>query len=392
MCSPKTIDLTPFFDASWALQLENSFWLKLKEKVRGYYSIKELSELTGKSEDSICKFHQGRYNANIGYLLKLCSLFSISKEELFDNVVCVYTRSKSSYFVMKKLVIDALFVEWYGAWIGDGDHSYKREALSMSNYSIDLLKLHIVMMRRLGFESNRLLVEVVSPSDEPSKIIKERWAKILGLSFNQVSTVTRMSNATQEGARVGLGCAGLFRVLHRIDSKIKKKILSSGDTIRIAYIKGIFAAEGSVRKKGKQVRLNMKDELELIFARTVLHSLGIFVKLPKWNPHSGCFELSIFGYENIRRFWEIGGFGLERKRSKLLDKCVNSYGKFPFGVRVRQIRESFPNGKNFTNKDLVNLLNLGPANARKITRAALARGLLKVDKTNKVYKYSLDFR
>ncbi len=385
------INLIPYFNKDWYIQLDESFRLKLKDRIKRKYSIRELSNLTGKSEDSICKFHQGRYNAKLGYLLKICKLLNISESKLMQNIRSLYSTAKKGSLNIKYLKIDSIFAEWYGAWIGDGDHSPKRETIGLANCSINLLSLHMQILFRFGYTKNKIKVEVISPNKKESKVkIKDRWSKILDLPIEQISVVTYMENARQEGARVQVWCSALNRILHEIDYTIKSIIENSDDKIKIAYIRGIFAAEGSTRKKSKQIRLNMKNEKELLFARRMLLDLGIFSNGPKLNTHNGCFELSITGYYNIKRFYEINGFGRHKERSDLLRKVFKTYeNKLPHSERFNQIKRILEKRKQVSNLELMQLLDLNHSNIAHITRMFVDKDLLKVDKSDKVYKYSL---
>jgi hypothetical protein len=315
---------------------------------------------------------------------------NIEKKELYNNIKEVYPQVKKSSFKLKEIEIDPLFTELYGAWIGEGDHSSKREAISLTNYSVELLKLHIKLLIKFGFGRNKIKAEIISPKKEPKNKIKEKWSKILNLPLNQITTVTYMENATQEGAGVEVWCAGLFRILHQIDNKIKSIIKNSNKNIKIAYIKGIFAAEGSVRKKGKEIRINMKDISELIFVEYILQDLNIKSRPIKFNKFSRCCELSILGFKNIKQFKEINGFGLNKKRNNLLNKVFETYERnLPYPIRFEQIKKILLKKQEISNNELAKIFNKHPKHIAWITKHFADAGMLEVDKSSKVYKYSL---
>jgi len=385
----KTLDLMEYVDENWRVELNNNFKGDLIKKVKQKFSIQGSSTLTSRSLDSIHKFHQGRYNSNLKYILKMCSLVKISQEELFKNIKGIYSCSTGRDFKIQKITIDKEFTQWYGAWIGDGDHSPKREAISLTNYEVQLLKLHIETIERFGFDKSQIKVEVITNKKEPKKSIQKRWSKILKLPFMNIITVTFMENATQEGARVQVWCTALFRILHQADKEIKQIIKHSSSDIQLGYIQGIFAAEGSVRKKGKQVRLNMKDKAELQFAGDILNELSINSTLI-FNKTNSCFELFICGYDNIKKFKDLDGFALHSERKNLLNKSFKTYeNKLPYHVRLEGIKKILLKKKTATNKELAKVFGLHQRHMSWITKHYADEGNLTVDKSSKIYKYSL---
>jgi transcriptional regulator with XRE-family HTH domain len=384
------IDLIPYFDTMWYVLLNPDFEESLKIRIRNTFSNETLSSLTEKPKYYISSFLRNKISPNLAFLLKICKILNIPDVSLYENILGVYPRTRRGVFYIKSIEIDDIFTEWYGAWIGEGDHSNTREALSLTNYSIELLKLHLYILRRFKFEDKAIKAEIVTPfKQEEKSIIALRWAEILGLSLTQISTITIMENATQEGARIEVWCAALYRIMHKLNPKIRKIILDSEEDIKISYIRGIYAAEGSVKERDKAVRLNMKDKDELIFVQKLLNSLGITSALEKYNPFSRTYELRINGYDNIAKFVKIKGFGLHKKRTEKLEKCFDNYGKLPYCVRLRQIRKLLDDKKSITHEDLSLFLDITYSHSYHLISYFVKKGVLKVDKSDKVYKYSM---
>jgi len=237
--------------------------------------------------------------------MKICNLLNISKKELINNIEEIYTKERKCSFKVKNININPKFIEWYALWIGEGVHSPTREAISLTNYDIDILKLHIKILKKLKFD--RIDAEVVTNTKDDNNKIKEKWSNILNLSVNNIKTVIYSDIATQEGARIQVWSASFFRVLHKLKPKIRE-IVEFDEKLKIAYIKGIYAAEGSVRKKGKNIRICMNDKDELDFVRGILKDLDIQTKEAVYNKLSRAYDLSIFGYGNIKQFKDINRF------------------------------------------------------------------------------------
>lgn len=383
------INLMKYVQENWRIIINENFKQDLKSKIKEQkLKIEEISELTGNSSDSIWKFHQNRINPTLNYLLTLCKKLKVNEEKLHNNITAVYVGAKKASFSTKFLTINEEFATWWGAWIGEGNHTSTHESISMTNYEISLLKLHIYMMKKLNFPIGKMLIEVITNKQENEDLAKNRWSQILNLPKNQITSVTYMKNATQEGARVQVWSAGLFRILHAIDDEVKQKIINSPKNVKIGYIRGIFAAEGSLRKN--QIRIAMKDQEEIKFIKEIFDGLEIKTNQSKVNKCNGAYELSIFGYDEIKKFIQIDGFKLYPKRKNRLEKMFSSYGKLPFHVSFRRIKRLLEQEMVITNKKLVQELGLRYYNAAFLTRKFTKERKLIADKSEKEYKYSLN--
>ncbi|MAF99245.1 MAG: hypothetical protein CMH61_01400 [Nanoarchaeota archaeon] len=382
------INLMNYVGENWRVILNDNFRQKLKRKIKEQkLKIKAISLSTGISIDSIWKLQEGRTNATFGYLKILCKKLNIREEELYQNIEAIYAGVKKAAFTLKSITVDEEFAAWWGAWIGEGDHSPTHESISMTNYEVNLLELHLKMLRKFKFPIDKPLVEVITNKPGEKDIIRKRWSKILNLPRKQITSITYMERASQEGARVQVWSAGLFRILHAIDDRVKSIISKSSLKVKIAYLRGIYAAEGSVRKV--HIRIGMNDIKEITFIRKILLHIGIKTKQPNFNKWSGSHELSIYGHDNIEIFVQVGGFDLHKKRKQRLETMFSQYGKFPYHVSFRKIKKILEQQNVITNKEISQMLNTGHQNAMSLTRIFVEEGKLIVDRSEKELKYSL---
>ncbi len=383
------IDLMDYVDNSWKIILTDDFKSKLKRKIRQQkISVKKISALTGKSIDGIWKFHQNKYNVNFTYLTKLCRELKINKNILHTNIKGIYVGVKKASFYTKSITVNGGFAAWWGAWIGEGDHSPTHESVSLTNYEINLIKMHIKMLQIFEFPLDRILVEVITNKQGNKDLVKQRWSDILNLPVEQITSVTFMEKATQEGARAQVWSAAFHRILHKIDYKVKEMIKESDENIKSEYIRGIFAAEGSVRRM--EIRLGMKDENEINFMRGILKDLKIETKIPYANKTNSSYELSILGYDNIHNFIKIDGFKYHSKRKAKLERFFSYYeDKLPLHVRFERIQRTIQARGKLTNHELSRWINTSPRNVAQITRQLAQKGLLVVDRNEKELRYSL---
>jgi hypothetical protein len=361
----------------------------MRELKKGF-TVDELSQKLKKPRHIVKYFLCNSHGSSLATTLGICRILHIKKETLFKNICLVYINHKKNGFTARQLILTKDFIEWYSCWLGEGDHSSTREAISLTNYSLDILRYHIEMLQKLGFSKDQMKVEVVSPTDDNQSIIKKRWSIYLSISQNQISTITYMKNASQEGARVQVWCAALYRILHQIEDIVKQRVKKSNDSMKIAYLRGIYAAEGSVRSKGQQIRINMNNQREIAYIKSILTDLSINSSDIKYNRFSGTYDLGITGYYNIKRFYEIKGFGLNSKRSELLKTKFQYYNKkLPYRARTEEIMHILMRQKTISNNELAEICHRHPRHIAYITRYLLNKGILYVDRSKKVYKYSL---
>ena len=383
------IDLMNYVDDNWRVVLDNNFRQKLKRKVKERkLKIKTISHLTGKSIDSIWKLQEGRFNPTFGYLKILCKKLNVGEKELYQNIDTIYAGVKKASFTVRSITVDEEFAAWWGAWIGEGNHTATHESISMTNYEVNLLELHINMLRKFKFPINKSLVEVITNQRGDKDIIRQRWSRILNLPKSQITSITYMERATQEGARVQVWSAGLFRILHTIDDEVKGIISKSSLEVKIAYLRGIYAAEGSVRRM--EVRINMNDHKEIKFVKETLFAIGIQTSSIRLNNCNDCYELSVLGYDNIRKFKEIDGFQLHVKRKRKLHEIFSHYeNKLPDHIRFERLKNLLAERNEITKRELASIFDITYANAHRITSKFSREGKLTVDRSEKELKYSL---
>jgi DNA-binding transcriptional regulator WhiA len=93
-----------------------------------------------------------------------------------------------------------------------------------------------------------------------------------------------------------------------------------------SYIKGLMAGEGTVyNKRSKYVRIEMKNPGEINYVKKLLNLLGIKYTHHIRSNRKNMENLYIGGKDNIKRYYELIGFGSHKKRQKKLKELVESY-------------------------------------------------------------------
>tara|TARA_Y100000310_G_scaffold193278_1_gene193243 strand:- start:2372 stop:3544 length:1173 start_codon:yes stop_codon:yes gene_type:complete len=383
------IDLWEFVEDSWSVILKDAFRNSLKSEIKKFKFQKDISSRAGISIESLRNFLRGRYCMSIGTLKCIQEILHIPQKTLIKNIEKICIKSRKNGISPSNIQIDSFFSEWYGLWMGEGDHSTTREAISMTNYCTDILLTHLKMLKRLQIPPVNIKVEIITNTKDRIQRIRNRWAIILDIPKDQISYVGYMSNATEEGARVQVWSAPLFRLLHKAEPIIKDYIKKSRN-LSISYIKGIFAAEGNIRKDKKTIRLGMKRQLEVLYIQNLLGQMGI--KTPKlyFNPNNKAYELRIFGYENLSKFQAINGFGKQSKRGAILDETLDSYERFTSKTMLNKITAHLLKEKELTNNQLAKYLNRHSRWMATISKNLTKKRILQVNTHEKAYKYSLN--
>lgn len=92
-------------------------------------------------------------------------------------------------------------------------------------------------------------------------------------------------------------------------------IHSCGQEVKIGYLRGFYDSEGGVDKRPR-VHLTNKNEALLILAKNLLAELGIMAHLCKMKNMG---RLWIHSKDNVRKFFELVGFSIYRKKRVFVD-------------------------------------------------------------------------
>ncbi len=290
-----------------------------------------------------------------------------------------------------ELNIDPDFSEWFGYWIGDGDKSLKRGTFGVAGQSIEIQKLNIkILLEYFHLSKERLRLEITSSRKDSDLTIKKEYSNLLGIAESQVKSIFRNPSANRDCLRVFVYSLNTLRDFLFEVEKIKNVILVSNENIMSRFVNGIFAAEGSIKKKGKLVRMLMIDKNEVDFVKKVMDKLGIASTM-NFQKISGGWELSIHSYDNLLRFKEIGGFGRFIEKNSILNERMEHYEKkLPWTERYRRLCSLFSELDRLTNRIVVEKFGM-KYHAAKFMMANFARkGLLDVDKSNKTHIYTLN--
>jgi hypothetical protein len=226
------------------------------------------------------------------------------KIELFTQSPEPYHGSGSKRIVLNRIIeLDELFFEGLGLWLGEGG---KGKGLYFGNSTSALILRFLKFAEeKLGISRHnfKVTLNMTAVKDENSTV--EKWSNALQIPTRNFTRICIDPRISREYAQVyynGVVVAELMKVLHK---KLEVAILTT-NKFAIPFLRGIFAAEGSVimRKSGILHHLNIssKDRKLIEFLKRCLE----LFEMTSSEYDSRGKNLPIHGWRNFKHFKELG--------------------------------------------------------------------------------------
>jgi predicted transcriptional regulator len=233
----------------------------------------------------------------------------------------------SKKFILYRFIeLDNLFFEGLGLWEGEAG---KSKGLYFGNSCPELL-LHFLRFveQKLGLAREKFKVTVNSPNlDEPEDLINRRWSKKLRIPFEKFTHVCYDSRINQEYAQVYISGIVLSELMKNLHEKFKSIILINKEYI-VSYLRGVFAAEGSVILKPSGVIFKIDfSTIDMKWANFLSKSLlclgiraGVYV--------SGGRKFQIYGRKNLEKVKEFKLYDLHPDKKIKFENGISKYQRF----------------------------------------------------------------
>jgi hypothetical protein len=233
----------------------------------------------------------------------------------------------SKKFILNRFIeLDNLFLSGLGLWDGEGG---KEKGLYFGNSCPEVL-LHFLnfVEQKLGLLRNEFRVTVNSQNLNASEeLINKRWSKNLGIPLENFTHVCYDSRMNEEYAQIYVNGIVLSELMKNLHEKLESIILSNEEFI-ISYLRGVFAAEGSVILKPSGVifkidfstiDLKWVDFLTEILLRLGIHA-GVYV--------SGGRKFQIYGRENLEKVKKTRLYDLHPTKKIKFENGMSKYQRF----------------------------------------------------------------
>jgi len=206
--------------------------------------------------------------------------------------------------VNRFISLDELFMEGLGLWRGEGG---RKKGIYFGNSDASLLRLFLdfteqkIGIARLEFKTTINVPRLPASEDA----VKGRWSKELLLPLENFTRICVDPRINREYAQVYFNSILLAELLNTLYASSKEAVLSDSK-LCVCFLRGLFAAEGSVLLKKSEVlhhiTFSSKDSELIQFLEKCLRLLG--VKPGKYMLNG--MNLQIYGLPNFRRIRELG--------------------------------------------------------------------------------------
>jgi len=372
------------------VNLQTDFRSKLFESavaVRG--TVASLAKYIGVHPYSIVRWRNGISSPKLAFLQKIVGTTGISEEELYENIVSITAKRKSNAIpFVKELVIDEEFVEWFGLLKGDGCIRKALYDVAFSNEDPELHRFFMhVLEERFGFQKRLFYVSLRTPDSVQVDVQQLRtcWSRELELPLNRIKCYTKPSLGIV--ADLFASSAALAWLVKTLEDPLKKIIEKSSAEIKRAYLRGYYAAEGSVNSRNHCVMVSGKNFDELFFISRLLNSIKIQHRLSFYDTFG---QVRVMSWQ-IKEFQKLVGFGKNKKRRFALEKLVRFHKlhRLPQKIRLAQIYKELTRQKNVTICRLMKRLNLSHERVRGLLYVMVGQRILCVDKRRRPHKFYL---
>ncbi len=231
-------------------------------------------------------------------------------------------RESKKVVINRTILLDKLFFEGLGLWQGEGS---KAKGIYFCNSNSQIICHFLTFVeRKLGLQRSEFKVTICTPYSNELEKIKEKWSKLLRVSLCNFTAVSIDPRINKDNVQVYVNSIVLVELLKNMHDKLKPLIKSNVE-FATAYLRGIFAGEGSVLLKKSGVLFHVDfataDEDLVEFYKLCLDYLGI--AHGKYIKRS--LKFPIYGYRNLKRFRELGIHTLHPEKHAKFERGFAAY-------------------------------------------------------------------
>lgn len=224
-------------------------------------------------------------------------------------------RESKKVVVNRFILLDGLFFEEIGLWRGEGG---RKKGIYFGNSDSLLLRRFLEFVeQKIGLTRGEFKATInTNNQSTPEWAIKEKWSKELLLPVQNFTRICVDMRITKEYAQVYFNSVILAELMESLYLVARNLVLSHPE-LCVHFLRGLFAAEGSVllKKSGvlHHITFSSKDRELIQLLEQCLGLLG--VKASSYSVKG--MNLQIYGLSNFRRIRELGIHALHpEKRAK----------------------------------------------------------------------------
>jgi len=307
------------------VSVPNEFTDLIKQKIIiKFDSLKEYSKRIGMETNAFSWAFRKKNGHQLIRLVRICNDIGIRMDCIYKNIIGYYSYGSRNkpVKISEFIEINPFFVEGYGLYVAEGDTGYsgtkKARKFRLTNSEPDVINFFArwldTFFPKIDYYIVAMIPEKEGYYDNMNELhICDKRLKISKGKYNKKIKY-----------RICMDNAIVVDLILDIREQIRVAVSKSKE-LAAAYVRGIMAGEGTVYdNRSKYVRLEMKNAGEISFVRKLLDMLEITYTHHKRTTRKGMESLYIGGKENIKRYYELVGFGCETKRQEKLKKLVEA--------------------------------------------------------------------
>lgn len=311
-----------------------------KKLIMKFDNVTNLANVINVNRTSVYDWSKGRVRAPFNKLIKCIKLINITENRLLKSISYITTRYEGGKFFVEdwRLILDDELSEWLGLLKGDGYVSSKYVGCTNASVSVSLFFMKI-LEKILGVPKSNITIMI----EIPQKRNLDDALPVIDLLNNKgYKRITKRNHG--KGNKILLSprvnSKALAQLLRKLMGDLYWFIENSIEKVKIGYVRGFAAAEGSIHQSGglRAVSFSNKDLDELKFVKRLLHGIGVVHVSDPESDKKGVYKIKITTQPQLRLFHEKIGFGKHEERNRKLTNILGGYKKIL--TRVEYNREN----------------------------------------------------
>lgn len=283
---------------------------------------------------------------------------------------------KKSFKFKKIIKLDKEFYEGLGLFLGDADLN-RKEKRHLSFCSIDKdIALHALNFLKKYFNVNIKDITFTVNYNKTNNNLKEEWASYLKMPKNKILTRHSIRN-NHEAIQIQVNGVIFRKIFELIIKEALSKDFLKMRKLRIALLRGLFAAEGSIgidylEKKPyiSQITFNLhinENKIANYITNTLKKERINFRISPR--PKNNSLEIIISNWENYWKLWQIKAFELCKRKKK---QFLNTMKRLKIHTLLNnQTRNLLFDSINLKQKEIAKLIGSYQGNVCKIQQGKI---------------------
>ena len=383
------INLLELIDDNWYVDIDKNILNKLIEKSKEKLgSLRAVSEYFKINISTISRWQGKVKNKNTKPSYKnIKKLAELGNTPIDKDITGIKLNSGHNFLSLTSLKLSQELIRSVAFIIGDGDIGKRRVRFANSNKLA--IKSILSDISKIFNLKNPWIKLTYPRNSKKSKIIEsvKEWETYLGYKINGVyekhNTKIRGKpfKSKKEYVEVSFHSSTLSEIIIRILPILRKEIMLN-KSLSIAYLQGIYAAEGSITSREKNklrvIQLNMKDKNEIIYIKKVLNLLNIRNSGERFDLGNNAWYINITGRKEIETCLDMDIFKINSERKIKLEKVINNYERYqvtPVKNKERFLQiTSILNDGTFNSLQVSNALNMSLIRTQVLLKKGFDKG------------------